>query len=291
MSVSQAHDQSPLPASETGKTTGKTSTIGGTLSALWREPLIHFCLLGGLIFAVDHVMHPPGQDAKTIVVTKAMQQSFFKNFSEDGDQDPTEEQMKNMIDNWVGSEILYREGKALGIEKGDSVFRDRIAFKLQLLVFDQVQLEKPSDAQLHAHFEKYRNRFDQPEQVSFLLTPATDEATARRQFEDMKAERETSELRDQTRVFPNRPVNTLAQSFGENFRTALLALPPGEWRVIQAKDGWRIARLDAHRAAEPVNFESVREDVRKMWVTDETRRRAWEAVNRLKLNYTVKIEQ
>lgn len=285
MPASQAHDQSPLQAASRG------SAIGTAFSALWREPLIHFCLLGGLIFAVDHVMHPPGRDEKTIVVTKAMQQAFIKNFSEDGDKDPTDEQLKNMIDNWVGSEILYREGKALGIDKGDNVFRDRIAFKLQLLVFDQVQLEKPSEAQLRAHFEKYRSRFDQPEQVSFLLTPATDEATARRQFADMQAERESADLRDRTRVFPNRPIDTLAQSFGESFRTALLAMPIGEWHVIEAKDGWRIARLDAHRPAVPASFEAVQDEVRKMWGTDETRRRAWEAVNRLKLNYTVKIEK
>lgn len=286
MPASQAHDQSSLPVRDAGS----TGAIAA-LSALWREPLIHFCLLGGLIFAIDHVAHPPAQDVKSIVVTKAMQQSFIKNFSEDGDQAPTDEQLKNMIDSWVASEILYREGKALGVDKGDDMIRDRIAFKLQVLVFDQVQLEKPSDEQLRAYFEKNRNRFDQPEQVSFLLTAATDETTARRQFEDMKAERESSELRDQTRAFPNRPVNSLAPSFGENFRTTLLGLAIGEWHIIQANDGWRIARLDARQAPVPARFESVRGEVKNMWTTDETRRRAWDTVTRLKASYNVKIEQ
>lgn len=287
MPASQAHDQSPLQAASSGS----GGTIGTFLSGLWREPLVHFCLLGGLIFAIDHVVHPPAQDDKTIVVTKAMQQSFIKNFSEDGDQAPTDEQVKNMIDSWVASEILYREGKALGVEKGDDMIRDRIAFKLQVLVFDQVQLEKPTDTQLRPYFEKNRSQFDQPEQVSFLLTPATDEATVRRQFADMKAERESAELRDQTRVFPNRPVNTLAQSFGDNFRNAIVALPIGEWHVIEAKDGWRIARLDARRAATPANFEEVRGEVKKMWTTEETRMRAWDAVTKLKSAYNVKVEQ
>ncbi len=287
MPASQAHDQSPPQAASRGG----GGTIGTVLSALWREPLVHFCLLGGLIFAIDHVVHPPALDDKTIVVTKAMRESFIRNFSEDGDQLPTDEQLKNMIDSWVASEILYREGKALGVDKGDEMIRDRIAFKLQVLVFDQVQLEKPSEEQLHAYFEKNRSRFDQPEQVSFLLTPATDEATVRRQFEDMKAERENADLRDRTRVFPNRPVNSLAQSFGENFRTALLSLPIGEWHVIQASDGWRIARLDARQAFQPAIFESVRDQLRLMWTTDETRKRAWAAVTKLKSAYAVKIEQ
>src|SRR5262245_7128972 len=204
MPASQAHDPSSTPAAT------PSGSATAALSALWREPLLHFCILGGLIFAIDHVLHPPAQDDKTIVVTKNMQQAFIRGFSEDGDRTPTAEQLNNMIDSWVGSEILYREGKALSVDKGDDMIRDRIAFKLQTLLFDQVQLEKPTDEQLRAFFEKNRNRFDQPERVSFLLTATSDEATARRHFEDIRAERETPEFRDQTRVFANRPVDSLS---------------------------------------------------------------------------------
>jgi PPIC-type PPIASE domain len=285
MPASQAHDQSMSTARA-----GGTGLLTAVFSALRREPLIHFCLLGGLIFAIDHVLHPPARDDKTIVVSRNMQEAFVKGFSEDGDRTPTPEQFNNMIDSWVASEILYREGKALGVDKGDDMIRDRIAFKLQVLLFDQVKLEKPTEDQLRAFFETVRNRFDQPEQVSFLLTPATDEAAARRQLDDIRAEREPPEFRDQTRLFPNRPVESLAQSFGDSFRDQLLSLPIGEWRVVQAKDGWHIARLDAHQAAVPVSFSSVRDEVNRMWGTEETRKRAWAAVQKLKSNYTVKID-
>lgn len=285
MPASQAHDQSmPIVA------TGGTGFLTAAFSVLRREPLIHFCLLGGLIFGIDHLMQPPLQDEKTIVVRKSMRDAFIKGFSEDGDFAPTPEQLNNMIDSWVASEILYREGKALGVDKGDEMIRDRIAFKLQLLLFDQVKLEKPTEEQLQAFFETIRSRFDQPEQVSFLLTPATDEATARRQLDDIRAEREPPELRDQTRLFPNRPIASLAPTFGDNFRGQLLNLPIGEWRVLQASDGWHIARLDGRQPAIPVSYLSVRDEVVRAWGTEETRKRAWAAVQKLKANYTVKIE-
>lgn len=264
--------------------------LTAAFSALRREPLIHFCLLGGLIFAIDHVLHPPSRDDKTIVVSKNMQEAFVKGFSEDGDRTPTPEQLNNIIDSWVASEILYREGKALGVDKGDDMIRDRIAFKLQVLLFDQVKLEKPTEEQLQAFFETVRNRFDQPEQVSFLLTPVTDEATARRQLDDIRSEREASEFRDQTRLFPNRPVASLAPSFGDEFRDQLLSLPVGEWRVVRAKDGWHIARLDRRQPAVPVSYSSVRDKVKQMWSTEETRKRAWAAVQKLKSSYTVKLD-
>lgn len=285
MSASQVHDQSMSTVAA-----GDTSFLAAAFSALRREPLLHFCLLGGLIFAADHLLQPPVQDNKTIVVTKSMQQSFINGFSEDGDRVPTPEQLKNMIDSWVASEILYREGKALGVEKGDDMIRDRIAFKLQVLLFDQVQLEKPTEEQLRAFFETIRNRFDVPEQVSFLLTAATDEAAARRQLDDIRAERETDEFRDQTRLFPSRPVGSLAPSFGDNFGEQLTGLRIGEWNVLQAKDGWHVARLDGRRPAKPASYESVRDEVVRMWTTEETRKRAWAAVQKLKANYTIKVE-
>lgn len=285
MPASQAHNQSMST-----ERTGGPGFLTAAFSALRREPLIHFCLLGGLIFAIDHVLHPPSQDDKTIVVSKNMQEAFVKRFSEDGDRTPTPEQLNKMIDSWVASEILYREGKALGVDKGDDMIRDRIAFKLQTLLFDQVKLEKPTEAQLQAFFETVRNRFDQPEQVSFLLTPATDEAAARRQIDDIRSEREASEFRDQTRLFPNRPVASLAPSFGDEFRDQLLSLPVGEWQVVRAKDGWHIARLDGRQPAVPVSYSSVREKVMQMWSTEETRKRAWAAVQKLKSSYTVKLD-
>jgi PPIC-type PPIASE domain len=290
MPASQAHDQPKSTVAASTVAAGGTSVLSAALSALRREPLLHFCLLGGLIFAADHLLQPPVQDNKTIVVSKNMRQSFINGFSEDGDRTPTQEQLNNMIDSWVASEILYREGKALGVDKGDDMIRDRIAFKLQVLLFDQVKLEKPSEEQLRGFFETVRNRFDVPERVSFLLTPATDETSARRQLADIRAERETDEFRDQTRLFPDRPVASLAASFGDSFRDQLLGLTVGEWTVLQAKDGWRVARLDGRRAAVPVCYESVRDQVSRMWGTEETRKRAWAAVQNLKANYTVKIE-
>src|SRR3954447_23424933 len=79
--------------------------------SLLREPLLHFLILGGLIFGIDAALHPPSKDDQTIVVTKALRQSFIDNFDEDKERAPSAETLDKMIDSWVASEILYREGK------------------------------------------------------------------------------------------------------------------------------------------------------------------------------------
>jgi hypothetical protein len=39
----------------------------------------------------------------------------------------------------VGEEILYREGKALGLDLGDPTIRDRIVYKLKVMLTDEAK--------------------------------------------------------------------------------------------------------------------------------------------------------
>jgi hypothetical protein len=279
-------------------TVGEHRTDSATRSVLptvWRflrrEPLVHFCVLGAAIFGINGLLQTPPEDSHTITVTKAMRQSFIENFDEDKVITPSDAELQKMIDSWVASEILYREGKALGVDRGDDMIRDRIAYKLQLLIFDQITVPRPTDEQLRAWFAKNHERFDEPERVGFYLTPATDEATARRDLEDIESQHESSELQKRTRAVLARPVASLAASFGENFRDGLLALPQGRWSVLQSKDGWHVVRLDSRRPGAPASLDNMRDEAARLWHTDETRKLAWEAVNRLKQSYKVRYEQ
>jgi len=265
--------------------------VAGAARFLWREPLVHFVLLGALIFGADAVLHPPPKDDKMITVSKAMRQSFIDNFDEDKSRTPSDAEMEKMIESWVASEILYREGKALGVDRGDDMIRDRVAFKLQLLIFDQIRVLQPTEDQLRAWFADNHGRFDEQERVGFYLTPPTDEMTAQRQLVEIEGQHESEDLQKQTRAILGRPVASLAASFGEGFRDALLALPLGQWKMLQSKDGWHVVRLDSRRAGVLANLDSVRDEAVRLWLTDETRKRAWEAVSRLKAGYTVRYEQ
>src|SRR3981081_4928502 len=167
--------------------------ISAAARFLWREPLLHFVLLGALIFGVDAVLHPPPKDEKVITVTKAMGQSFIDNFAEDKSRVPSDAELEKMIESWVASEILYREGKALGVDRGDDMIRDRVAFKLQLLIFDQIRVPQPTEDQLRAWFADNHGRFDEQERVGVYLTPRTDEITAQSQLVEIEGQHESED--------------------------------------------------------------------------------------------------
>lgn len=281
------NDSLALPQSQPSR----LSTLFSGARALLREPLLQFVLLGSLIFGADAALSPPQKDDHVITVTKELRKSFMENFDEDKERVPNEEQLQKMVDAWVASEILYREGKKLAIDRGDEMIRDRVAYKLQLLIFDQVRVPQPTEEELRTWFAANHERFDEPERVGFYLTQPTGEAAARGHLEDILAQRESEELQKQTRAVLARPVSSLAASFGESFRDALLALPIGQWSVLQSKDGWHVVRLDSRRPGTLATLESVRDEAARLWHTDQTRLRAWEAVTRLKASYSVRYEQ
>lgn len=289
--ISNTTGDASSPANASKESHAAAAPAASSFRSILREPLIHFLVIGALIFGIDYALHPPAKDDKVILVTKALRQSFIENFDEDKERVPTADELDKMTEAWVASEILYREGKALGVDRGDVTIRDRIAFKLQVLIFSQVQVERPTEQQLREWLAKNHERFDTPETVGFYFTPPTDEATARKDLAEIESQSESSELQEKTRAVLGRPVESLAPSFGEGFRDGLLAAPIGQWTVLQSKDGWHVVRLDGRRPGHTARLEEVAEEADRAWRTDQSRIQAWEAVNRLKTSYRVEYEK
>ena len=271
----------------------RTLPAGGArhiVRALVREPLLHFAVLGGLIFAADARLRPAAHDDHVIVVTKALRKSFIDGFSEDKDREPSAAEVQRMIDSWVASEILYKEGKAAGVDRGDQTIRDRIAYKLQLLIFDQIKVDRPDLDQLRVWFAANHARFDEPARVGFYMTPGTDEATARRELADITSQHENPDLQNQTRAILARPVASIAASFGAAFLHDLQEAPLDTWTVLKSNEGWHAVRVDSRRPGTLARLEDVMDEASRIYHDDEVRKRAWEAVGRLKAGYTVRYE-
>ena len=64
-----------------------------------------------------------------IVVPKAAYEEARAMFVSGMKRDPTKAELKVLTDRWLDNEILYREGLALGLDKGDTAMRDRVIFK------------------------------------------------------------------------------------------------------------------------------------------------------------------
>jgi hypothetical protein len=258
-----------------------------------REPLLHFVVLGGLLFAVDYFIAGRADDPRTIVVDAAVDKQAREVFKSARGREPNQDELYALRSVWLDNEVLYREGLALQVDKGDSAIRERVIFKA-LSIIDAGLKRPPIDEKaLRQWFERNRAKYDEPARYDFqeaVLAGDTSES-ALRAFAAALNAGTPGDAQAGLRVFKGRPHGNLVQSYGEEFAKALESSPVGEWRALPSRDGLRVMRLEAITPPKPAVFESLRGVVFQDWTDAIMAEQRTAAVRALAKKYTVKVEE
>ena len=262
------------------------------LSNLLREPLLHFVALGALLFAADHVLVGRTDDPRTIVVGADVTSEARKLFKAARGREPDAAEMKALQERWIDNEVLYREGLALQVDRGDNAIRERVIFKALSVVDANVKRPPIDDKLLRDWFEQHRDKYDEPARYDFqeaVLAGKVTEAAVR----DFVAALDAGTPGDAQaglRVFKGRPEANLVQSYGQPFADALRAAPVGAWQAQPTRDGWRAIRLERVTPTTPAVFESLRGVALQDWTDAAMAAQRTAAVRALARKYTFKFE-
>jgi hypothetical protein len=257
-----------------------------------REPLLHFVLIGAVLFGLDYFIAGRADDPHTIVVDAAVDAEAKQTFQTSRGREPNAEELRALRQVWLDNEVLYREGLALGLDKGDIAIRERVIFKALSMVDANTKRPDVDEPTVREWFEKNRARYDQPARYDFqeaVLAGESSEAAVR-SFVSALNSGTAPDAEAGLRVFTARPHGNVVQSYGEDFAAALVASPPGEWRAIQSKEGWRAMRLESIAPAQPAKFEQLQGVVLQDWTDAVMSEQRSAAVQALAKKYTIKIE-
>jgi hypothetical protein len=194
---------------------------------------------------------------------------------------------------WLDNEVLYREGVALGLDKGDKAIRERVIFKALSVVDANVKRPPVDEAALRAWFEKNRARYDEPARFDFeeaIVSGSRTEEVVRTFAASLNAGT-PGDIEADLRVFTNRPRGNVVESYGEPFAAALETLAPGEWHPLPSKEGLRVMRLKATTPAKPASFEELGGIVYQDWTDEVMAEQRSEAVKVLARKYAVKVTE
>lgn len=260
---------------------------------MWlREPLLHFVVLGGLLFGVDHFFVAREDDPHTIVVGTDVDKEAIGTFEAARGRKPNAEELDALRRVWLDNEVLYREGLALQMDKGDPAIRERVIFKALSIIDSNVKLPQADDVVLRKWFESHRDKYDEPARYDFEEASLTgnDSEAAVRDFAKALNGGAPGDAKAELRAFKGRPLANLVESYGPDFAKALGESKPGEWSALKTRDGWRAIRLDSIIPPMPAAFESVAGVVRRDWADDLAAEQRTAAVRALAKKYTVKHE-
>jgi len=271
------------------------------LRSVLREPLLHFLLIGLLLFLVYGKVAPPSDSGPRITVDKTVIAGLARQFQATWSRPPTREELTGLIDGHVRDEILYREGLALGLDRDDPIIKRRVRQKLEVLVEEEGKAGAPTDAELRAYLSGNAEKFRLPAVLSFdqvLFDPAD---YGNKLDAAMKAsmaalnDGAAPESQGHGSLLPThvekQALDLIARDFGEAFGRALESMPVGQWiGPVRSGFGVNLVRVGEREPGFLPSLDQARQAVTRDWENDRRKAALEASYERLRKDYDVVIE-
>jgi len=247
------------------------------LHKILRSPLLHFFALGALIFAGFAVIDdaPPPARSDAITLTPEAAGRLVEQFTATWNRPPTEQELEGLMRNWALEEANVREALALGLDRGDSVIRQRLNLKMQFVAESGAASLTPNDAELQVFLEENAERFTQPARVAFEQVVLPQDADATDLIKQLENGADPSTLGSVSLlpyIFPMTPSPVIERTFGNGFHVGLAELPVGRWDgPIQSGYGQHLVRVTERTDATFPPLSEIGDQVESEWRASEMR--------------------
>ncbi len=277
----------------------------GALKRWLREPLLHFLILGAVLFAIyGYINRGRGgvEPSKQIVLSLDDLREMDVYFESQWHRPPTAAEFGAMVEDKVREDVLYREALAMGLDKDDTIVKRRMAQKMQFLAEDVAASHEPTSAQLKTWFEQNKEKFAFPSRISFrhvYFSPdkrgqdaQADAVKALTQLAGQPADSKLAASLGDRFMFQDyygdSAPEAIAKEFGPPFAVAVENLKPGSWQgPVESGYGWHLVYVTTVVPGRIPAFEEIEPDVKTAWL-NEQKRQAWEkAYAGMRAKYTV----
>ena len=263
------------------------------LRRLVREPLIHFLIIGALIFAgyATVVDTKTADGADTIRIGASEMQFLRAQYEKLWGRPPNKQEVEPLVREFIREEVLYREGLALGLERDDVIVRRRIGQKMEFMIGDMAVPAEPDDDTLQAYLEANRDKYLEPPHLTFTHVYFNVDRRGNQARADAKVvlaglgdRQRAPEMGDRFALsvdYAAKTAREVDQTFGPAFGEQLLQAPVGAWSgPVESAYGLHLVRVLERTEPRLPEFDELRDRLSTDY-SFETR----QAANELALEY------
>jgi hypothetical protein len=276
------------------------------MKQLFREPLLHFLLLGaGLFVAFGLVGKRTGGEPGRIVVTQGQIEHLGAGFNRVHGRPISPEELEGLIGDYVREEVYYREALALGLDRDDAVIRNRLRLKMEFISDDVAAQAEPTEEQLRRYLQEHPDTFRIEPHFTFsqvYLNPerhreslAHDAAQLLTQLNQAGDKADVSELGDPFLLehnFVALAASEVVKQFGEKFAARLGELPRDRWQgPVESGYGVHLVFVSETTQGRVPTLEEVRDAVRREWANSRRLEVSEKFYQNLLKRYTVTVER
>ena len=269
------------------------------VARLLREPLFHFLAAGGLIFALYSALSGPAPEpVDTIVIGPQRIEQLRAGFEAVWRRPPNDDELKTMIAKFIREEVYYRQALALGLDRNDTVIRQRLRQKMEFLTQSGADLLEPANGELEAYFAANQKVYlKQPriafEQIYLGESPSPDTITRVRGTLRSNPAADPSLLGKPTLLPARLDLSTPREVeglFGKDFFAKLEAFPAEQWSgPVTSSYGDHLVRVDQEVPVVVPALSEVREAVLRNWKAAKISQMRQQSYKRLRDRYIVQF--
>jgi len=246
---------------------------------LLREPLLQFFVVGGLfflLFALGNASDSPSSNVISISPERVDQLSA--QFSAAWNREPSDDELENIVNEYIREEVYYRDALALGLDQNDAVIRQRLRQKMEFLTDTGASLMEPTSEELQTYFTTNENVYQRRprlaiEQVFLSQIPPEQETEKALSLLRSNPEMNPAEIGERS-LLPSQLRLTLAEGidsvFGEGFFSQIIDFPLNLWSgPVVSSYGTHLVRVVDLQPAILPPLDEIRDVVIRDWKAEK----------------------
>ncbi len=270
-----------------------------TTRKLLREPLLHFLVLGaGLFFLYDNIDSESANARNEIVIDENRLNIISATFERVWQRAPTDAELQGLIDSYVREEVMYREGIAVNLDRGDAIVRRRVAQKMSFIA-DGLIPDVPTDTELQSWLLSHADEYRVPPSFSLrqvYIDPQrhvgeleTVIASTRKALAATSSETLAGDPTMLPRRMESADQRDIERTFGSEFGDAILDVEVGSWQgPIRSSFGLHFVDISKHIPARDPSLDEVRSAVERDFLNSRSQEISEAFYQSLLERYTVR---
>lgn len=248
------------------------------MNKLFKEPLFHFLLIGAGLFLIYEWMNTEKPaDRETILITEFEVERLLSSYEKNWGQKPDSLSLTKLLDEYVRSEIFYREALEMNLEHNDEIIKRRLRQKYEFLVKDLSEQDDPETQDLEEFYHKHQENYQSERKLSFSHIyfspdkrkyPRKDAEKVRKVLGETRGE-DAKNYGDDFHLqtfYAKRTYRDIVQNYGKKFSDTLFSKSSLGWQEpIASGYGFHVVYISDIEDSKVLPFEQVQLQVKEDW--------------------------
>ena len=262
---------------------------------LKKEPLVHFFLIGSLLFLLNSVFQVTGKPK--ILLSNLQARQMYLEQAEMLGRSLDKTDSTQILNTYFEEEILLREAYKQGLDQYDSRIRKRLVEKMRVLLYGE--FDQPTEDELMKYYESNRDQYRISKSKSFrhifFSQPKYNQIKEKR---DVLKELQNGAVLDSIgEDFPDGTVLhektrfDLIRGFGMSFANTIDQADSGKWiGPVNSKYGIHFVQVIEIQGLEYLPFEAVKSYLTNDYVQELQEKSFHTKFDSIKQKYDLEVE-